>query len=241
VKRFFERIRLKALDVTHPPVLIVAFGDSITQGVMEHNLIAPEIVYHRLLQELLQEFYPTTTFSTINAGVSGDATTAALGRLERDVIQHQPDLVLVAFGTNDSGGGLDALDGFKDNLRQIISCIREQTEADMVLLTPPFMATRESSRIHPEHQEFAASIVQTQTKGVLAGYVEAIRQVAREKQVFLADVYREWVRLSETRVDTNLWLINGLNHPDARGHSLTAQIIFNLLLSVNSQRPDASA
>src|ERR1700733_14284325 len=142
MKQFFDRIRQKALDVSQSPVLIVALGDSITQGVMEHNLLAPDVVYHRLFQQSLQEFYPTTTFSTINAGVSGDSTGPALGRIERDVIRYRPDLVLIAFGTNDAGGGSNGLVGFKDNLTQIVKRTRQETEADVILLTPPFMATR---------------------------------------------------------------------------------------------------
>ena len=37
----------------------------------------------------------------INAGISGHTTTEGLARLDRDVLQHKPDLVTVSFGLND--------------------------------------------------------------------------------------------------------------------------------------------
>jgi acyl-CoA thioesterase-1 len=231
MKRFFERIRQKALDVGQPPVLIVAFGDSNTQGVMEHRLLAPGIVYHRLVQERLEELYPTTTFSTINAGVSGDSARQAVSRVERDIIRYQPDLVFLSFGPNDAGQGVAGVGEFKEALGEIISRTRRETEADVILFTPAFMATRVSAAIHPEHQAFSASIIKTQTDGTLGHYAEAIREVARAHETPLVDMYREWTRLRETGVDTDLWLINGLNHPDRRGHRIIAQLVLHVLLA----------
>jgi lysophospholipase L1-like esterase len=231
MKRFFERIHQKAVDPSQAPILIVAFGDSNTQGVSEHNLTEPSTVYHRVLQEFLEEFYPTTTFSVLNAGVAGDSAKGALTRIERDIVRHQPDLVLVAFGTNDCGAGRDFQSEFTQALTRIISQIRQQTEADIVLLTPPFMATREMASVHPEHQRHTGDITRNQKEGILAHYVEGIRETARDQKVVLADVYREWDRLSAAKVDTNLWLNNGLNHPDRRGHRVAAHVVFQALLA----------
>jgi acyl-CoA thioesterase-1 len=238
MKRFFERIRQKALDVRQAPVLIVAFGDSNTQGTMEHRLLAPDVVHHHLLQQMIQHFYPTTTFSTLNAGVSGDAAKLALERIERDVLRHQPDLVLVSFGGNDAGGGEEGLPIFKESLKQILSRIRQETESDVLLYTPIRVATKRMPNVHPEHQASIESIIQTQAIGTLGRYVETTRTIARDMNVPLVDVHREWIRLAETGADTDLWLINGLNHPDHRGHRIIAQLAFHMLLSQRDLMPN---
>jgi acyl-CoA thioesterase I len=232
MKRFFERIRQKALDLSLPPVLIIPLGDSVTQGVMEHLLLGSDCVYHRCLQQELEHFFPTTSFSTLNAGVSGEGAPQGLARLDRDVIRHQPDLVLLAFGLNDCQGGVDKISKFSDTLTEIITQIRTKTESNVLLITPPFMATRALPRIHPDHVNYIESIISAQTNGTLALYAQAIRDLGKTLNVPVADVHAEWTRLSETGLDTNLWLSNGLNHPDARGHRLAATTIFHKLLAL---------
>jgi len=231
MNRLFRRIEEKARDVSQPPVTIVAFGDSVTRGVMEHRVLDSAHVYHRLLQDHLESFFPTTSFSIFNAGVSGDSAANALGRLERDVLSRDPDLVLIAFGLNDSLQGEAGLSEFSASLAAMIRIIKEKTGAAMLVLTPPFMARKPGPRIHPDHLSIADRIMEAQNTGMLARYASAIRRVAGQHDVPLADVHREWERLAESGLDTDVWLINGLNHPDPRGHRLAAHLVFHALLS----------
>lgn len=230
MKHFFQRIAAKARDVTQPPVLIAALGDSVTQGVMEHVLLDAEGVYHRRLQQRLEAFFPTTTFSTINAGVSGGSAAEALDRLESHVLRHQPDLVLVAFGLNDCLGGDASLPAFQNALRTIAQRVTQDTPAAIIFLTPPFMARGRNNRIHPEHGDFANVIIGAQVSGALARYAEGIREVTRETGAAIADVHAEWQRLAKSGLDTDLWLCNGLNHPDSRGHQMAADLLFHVIL-----------
>lgn len=239
MKRFFERISKKAQDPGEPPILIVAFGDSVTQGVMEHRRLDSSNVFHRVLQTRLEQYFPATTFSTINAGVSGDNVRGAILRQERDVLRHQPDLALVAFGLNDSLGGLEGLKQFGDGLESIISRIHRETEAEVLLLTPPFMATRSNERIHPNHIAFADEIISAQTSGALAEYAAEIREIGLRNKVVVADIHAEWSRLSGDGLDTDTWLVNGLNHPGPEGHQLAAEVIFHELLTARIRKtPD---
>lgn len=233
--RFFRRITEKALDVTQAPVVIVALGDSVTQGVMEHRLLDAEGIYHRQLQQKLEAFFPTTTFSTINAGVSGGSAPQAVERLERDAIRHQPDLVLVAFGLNDSLGSEAGRPAFEDALRTIAIRIKHETEAAVIFLTPPFMARSRNFRIHADHTAVADRIIQAQTSGDLAAYAQSVRQIAKETDAALADIQAEWVRLADSGLDTDIWLINGLNHPDRRGHTLAAELLFHKILAARGE------
>jgi acyl-CoA thioesterase I len=230
MKHFFSCIRQKARDVSARPVLLVAFGDSVTQGAMQHYLLDSTQVYHSQWQRQLEDFFPTTTFSTINSGVSGGSAAQALERLDRDVITYQPDLVLVAFGLNDCLAGQAALPAFQAALETMIQRIRQETFADIVLLTPPRMAERINDSVHSQFKEAVSTILEAQTSGSLAAYAETIRQVAKQQQVPVADVHRQWERMKADGVDTDLWLINGLNHPNAQGHRLTAMILNGLML-----------
>jgi len=69
---------------------IICFGDSITFGYG----VKPG------------EDYPTdlakyTAWPVINAGIDGDTSTEALQRLETDVLERHPFLVIIEFGGND--------------------------------------------------------------------------------------------------------------------------------------------
>lgn len=69
---------------------IICFGDSLTFGYGAN----PQDAFPLVLLEL-------TTLPVINAGIDGDTTTEALQRLESDVIERNPLLVIIEFGGND--------------------------------------------------------------------------------------------------------------------------------------------
>lgn len=238
MKHFFERITCKARDPNEAPVLIVALGDSVTQGVMEHRRLDPASVYHRILQHHLEAHYPATTFSTINAGVSGDTASGACSRLDRDVIRHQPDLVIVGFGSNDSVRGIERLPQFESDMEEIIRRVRSETSADLLLMTPPFMANRSDGLIHPDHVIYTEEIVTSQTRGILTEFARAVRKLGAKHQIPIADTHSEWERLAADGLDTDIWLVNGLNHPGPDGHRLAANLAFHAILTA---RPKLAA
>ncbi len=60
----------------------------------------------------------------INAGVSGDTTTRALGRLQQDVLARNPDWVLITLGGNDLKNGVAREVAFA-NLKNIVELIQK--------------------------------------------------------------------------------------------------------------------
>ena len=236
LEHFHQRIREKSEHIDAAPVLIIPFGDSVTQGCMEIDVIDHDRVYHNQLKRMLEGKYRQTTFSVINAGVSGASAESSLNRMERDVIRHAPDLVILAFCLNDSCAGLQKLDCFEQNIRRMIAEIRRKTSADIILLTPNFMASTETARIAPAHRRYAATILACQNQGILQAYVERLRVLATELALPLADVYAEWEKLQATGIDTTALLSNGLNHPDAERQQLIAEKIFALILSASTEK-----
>lgn len=58
-----------------------------------------------LTREWVQKQYPNATIVEINAAISGTGAELGVCRLERDVLQHKPDLLFVEFAVNGAGEG----------------------------------------------------------------------------------------------------------------------------------------
>ncbi|HET6527952.1 MAG TPA: SGNH/GDSL hydrolase family protein, partial [Balneolaceae bacterium] len=69
---------------------IVALGDSITDDLQG---------WFNIFKNMLEIGLEDANFTFINSGVSYDTSTDALKRLNRDVLAHDPDWVIVALGT----------------------------------------------------------------------------------------------------------------------------------------------
>ena len=229
LQRLHRRIEEKAKDRTARPIVIVAIGDSVTQGVAEVDHLLHNDVYHAQLKKLLEKQYPLTTFSVINSGVDGDTATAAAARFSRDAIAYQPDLLLIGFALNDSVAGFEGLKQYTESINTLINRTRSETEADLVILTPNMMLTRENDAIPEKYAEYTELMLNIQNQGILASYVDRLREVAKEQSVPVADVYEKWATLASQGTNTTAMLSNGLNHPDPAGHALAAETIFNVI------------
>ena len=232
---FHARITQKSADVNAAPVLIVAFGDSVTQGFTSHATIDHEHVYHNRFKRALEMAYPLATFSVINAGVAGDAAAKAISRLERDVLRHGPDLVIVGFGLNEAASGSDDTKDFAVALETIILRIRERTQANVVLLTPNFMLEALNENIHPNEAFYAAGFLPVQRGGVVAAHAQAIRLVGTRLEVPVVDVYAAWEKASNGGINTDDWLANGLNHPTAEAHAIPARLLTEMVVGSDSK------
>ncbi len=102
-------------NLDSPGTTIIAFGDSITEGVGSDG---PGTTYPEQLAERLGR-------PVINAGVAGDTTAEALARIE-SVVAQDPWLVIIELGGNDL-------------LRQVPI---EQTEANLSGIVERLLAAR---------------------------------------------------------------------------------------------------
>lgn len=89
--RWSTRERVYAIVNEHPTGKnIIAFGDSLTEGVgASRGKTYPD----RLSASL--------NVPILNKGVRGNTTSEALARLDRDVLAHDPKIVLLLLGGND--------------------------------------------------------------------------------------------------------------------------------------------
>ena len=120
------------IDADCPQGSVVAFGDSITEGLY----LTGDEAYPAKLAAMLG-------VPVCNAGSLGDTTTTAMLRLQRDVLQFHPSVVLVLFGTNDSG--VTAHDGrspvpieqYRATLTEIATASRAAGGVPVLLSLPP--------------------------------------------------------------------------------------------------------
>lgn len=97
--------------------IIVAVGDSLTEGLG----VEEEFAYPAMLEKKLHaEGY---RYGVINAGVSGETSSATLARIEW-VLKLKPDIVILVIGANDGLRGIDP-DLIKANIRKIIQVLKQ--------------------------------------------------------------------------------------------------------------------
>jgi len=115
------------------PVLIVAFGSSSTQG---YGSTSPEFNYPNRLAAQLRRQYPTADITVVNRGKGGDDAPEMMKRLQTEVIDMHPDMVIWQVGTNAVLRNLDPAETVKvveDGIARI-----QAVGADLVLVDPQY-------------------------------------------------------------------------------------------------------
>ena len=93
---------------------IICFGDSLTAGTGA----TAGMDYPSQLARMIGK-------PVINNGIPGDTTSSALGRLNRDVLSANPDVVLITLGGNDLKNGIPRSTAFS-NLKNIVESIQSR-------------------------------------------------------------------------------------------------------------------
>jgi lysophospholipase L1-like esterase len=181
------------------PVKVVAWGDSVTVG---GDASTPEKRFANLFVARLRERFPASEITLVNAGIGGSTTNHRMPGLEKDVLFHKPDLVTIEF-VNDMGIPEEAI---RRNLAAAVKRIRE-IGGEIILVTPHFVMPEWMELEHPRGPE-------TRKK------VELLRMIAAELRIGLADTSRRWAHLEVEGIPYIVYLENGINHPDDRGHEL---------------------
>ena len=103
--------------------VIIALGDSLTRG---YGMVAPGKNFVTFLSEDLK-------IPIINAGKTGDTTSDALVRLNVDVIDKNPDVVMILLGGNDYFEGR-SVEVIEVNIKTIVENIKRMTHAKVILI-----------------------------------------------------------------------------------------------------------
>lgn len=208
----------------HGPINIAIFGDSVSHGAV-NGYIDYENVYWNLLKKRLNGFRDYIPVNMINASIGGTTAKQSLPRLERQVLIHEPDLVIVSFGLNDVNGSLD------DYLFALKSIFKKCMDAghDVIFMTPNMLNTYVADDAPQEHYAYAIKTAEIQNSGKMDAYIGAAAELANELGVTVCDCYSKWKELSKTQ-DTTMLLANRINHPKPEMHRLFADSLYDVIM-----------
>ena len=225
--RIKEKLNMnKEQLIENGPITIVALGDSVTHGVLMGEINFETVYWNRLKKRIaaINAPVPYVPINVINAGIEGTTAKIAVKRLDKQVLDHNPDLVIVCFGLNDCGGELE---DYVESLRTIFRRCREHG-ADDIFLTPNMMCTYVAEDCAGFLRGVAAGCAEAQNNGRMDRYIEAARVMAKEEGIPVCDCYAKWREMSKT-VDTTMMLSNRVNHPTAVMHQMFSDSLFDMI------------
>ena len=185
------------------PVTIIAFGSSSTQG---YGSTAPEFTYPNRLASQLKRAYPTADIIVLNRGKGGEDAAEMMRRLQTEVIEMKPDLVIWQVGTNAVLRNLDQAEIEKtiaDGIARI-----QAVGSDVVLVDPQY-----SPRVN-EKAEGATKMIK------LLGRVAELRKVGVFPRF---EVMRDWHE--KQSIPTEEFIIPDGLHMNDWGYACFAQLL----------------
>jgi lysophospholipase L1-like esterase len=185
------------------PVLIVAFGSSSTAG---YGSTSPEFTYPNRLAAQLRRKYPNADITVINRGKGGEDAPEMMKRLQAEVIDIKPDLVIWQVGTNAVLRNLDP-DATAKLVENGVTRI-QAGGADVVLVDPQY-----SPKV-TEHPESASKMVK------LLGKVAELRHIGVFPRF---EVMRDWHDRQALPIDSFV-IADGL-HMNDWGYACFAQLL----------------
>ena len=237
--KILQKLAAKQKDVfSDKAATIVVFGDSNTQGCFECFMNEAGVIdtvfethnsYGSKLKQILQILYPKAQINLINSGISGDNATNALKRVESSVLAYNPDLVILSFGTNDAGAGLDGLEQYKQSIDAIFAKLKEKG-LDVIFLSSVLKNTYVSNKLtDPTLREIAEqqlALVEQDMDGI---YFSEAKKLCDKYGFLFCDCYAKWKKMQENGVDTTGLLANSLNHPIRELHWLFAMSLVEMI------------
>jgi acyl-CoA thioesterase-1 len=193
------------------PLKVTAFGDSITQGVLELKrrdlglMLSTSNNYPALLQGKLRTLEPG--WAVVNRGVGGEETAQGVRRLGGVLAVDKAGFVLIMEGTNDATDCLDA-NAVADNLRGMVQIVKGSQMIPIIGTVPPNFRNDPCA------------------KNVVDQINVRVRSIASSEDVILAEIFngmndRSLFGLSPDRDPL---------HPNEAGYAVMAEIWFRAML-----------
>ena len=194
------------------PVTIVLLGDSISTGCNASGWakIAPfQPPYQDLLVMNLEAAYGGKV-TLKNFAVGGMDTIWGLQNIGK-VIDAQPDLVILAFGMNDTAG--HPVELYKKTTQAMVDAVRKARPDTEFILIATMLGNRDWIALHHERfPQFRDALAELCGPGVA-----------------LADMTSMWTELFKYKKDWDM-TGNGVNHPNDFGHRVYAEVLSALLI-----------
>lgn len=187
-------------------VTIACIGGSITQGTISNGKKDSEVGFKKCYADIFFEWWKTTfpdgDFEFINAGIGGTDSYLGVHRVEKDVLEHKPDLVLVEYSVNDADSVF-----YKRSYDNLVRKILFSESKPAVMLL--YMAQTNGSTAQGSH--------------VFVGFNYKLPMVSYSNVI--SDMMSNSIFTAEE-------LSGDTVHPSTLGHAITGEIIWKYLNGV---------
>jgi acyl-CoA thioesterase-1 len=185
----------------------LAFGDSITEGILPTGEVTPT-PYPAGLRSRLSARYSMQQFVVTNAGRGGEQTVDGVNRLPGLLTANNPEVVLLFEGVNDlAGGEASRIPVVVNNLRTMIQTARGRgAQVFLATLLPEIPGGRRTGAI--------ALIVPAN---------DQIRALAASQGVPLVDLYQAFIGMERVLIGDD-----GL-HPNPAGYEKIADTFYEAI------------
>lgn len=179
---------------------IVALGDSITYGYpFGHKYSWVDLVSQKLGLHIE------------NSGINGNSLRDIFNRLTSDVIDVNPQFVILMGGTNDVCQGLE-MDRLQQNFLKIIQTLQEYKIQPIVALPPP--------------------VEEKKCEAVLDEFRTFIKKQAKKSKVGLIDFYTSFLDPKKKTKRPIAGLLEDGIHPSAAGYRVMAEAAYPVLAKI---------
>ena len=183
---------------------IVFHGHSVPAGYFKTPQVNTISAYPNLFLNKLKTIYPYAVVNVIVTAIGGENSVKGAERFERDVLVHQPDVILIDYALNDRRAGLD--EAYKAWNQMIYQA--KDKGIKVILLTPS-----------PDQ-----SVDYNSPDNELKKHTNQIIRLAKENQVALVDIYKAFEFLYPDKEQLGKYM-SQVNHPNELGHNLIANKI----------------
>lgn len=170
--------------------------------------------------EFLQRRYPQARIGEIFAAVPGTGSPLGAARLQRDVLDHAPDLLFVEFAVNDDAQDPARIERAMEGVVRKLRQVRPQGDICFVYtLSEKMVPDYGAGRLNRSAEAMERVAAHYDIPSVAFG-VEVVKQLATERWVFRAD--KEFG--THDPEGRTIFSNDGV-HPLAAGHALYAEAI----------------
>lgn len=200
--------RLRQKIKNHEPITLTILGDSISQGcdATAWSNVPPKLPPYRDWFTTAIRQASAGAVTQRNLAVGGKTAAWGVTQIEA-VAATKPDLLVIAFGMNDSSGQRPAADFIRD-IRAIMDGVTAASPETEFLVVSGMTSFSEWAHSHPDYLE---------------AYHEALEKLAGPHVAF-GDVRTVWLYVLGRKNFYDL-TGNGINHPNDFGHRLYGDVL----------------
>lgn len=187
-------------------VTVAVIGGSITQGTISSGSSDSSVENRRCYADIFfswwEETFPQTEFEFINAGIGATDSYLGVHRVQTDVLDYNPDIVLVEFAVNDANSVF-----YKKTYDNLVRIIAKSANEPAILLLFMAQTNGAGAQENQSNVGFSYSMPMVSYRNVIKEMMETGKYSDKE--------------LSSDEV-----------HPSALGHAIAGEIIWKYLNSI---------